>query len=274
VEKSDTALLGGGRMISVRLTLSHWRIAAMNELQYRANFFVQIIHSALSLAVGLVAIWLVFDHTTDLGGWTAPELLAVMGVHVLVGGLLKTLIEPNMRRLMDDVQEGTYDYVLTKPVDAQLLTSIREVKPWHAVDIVLGFGVLTYAVIDLGRTFDVGAALLFAVTLTAGTIMIYCVWIMITSTAFRVVRSDEVLNLFDGFYQTGRWPISIYPFWLSGVLTFIIPLAFAVTVPAEAVSGRLNPNTVALAVVFCVVLALVTRRVWAINLRHYSGASA
>jgi len=261
-------------MRSVRLAFTHWRISAMNELQYRANFFVQIIHSGLALVTGLVAIWLVFSHTTDLGGWSQPELLVVMGIHVLVGGVLRTFIEPNMRRLMTDVEEGTFDYVVVKPVDAQMLSSIRDLKVWHLVDVVLGFGVLSYGMAQLPGTASALDLAAFLVTLVAGMIMIYSVWIMITSTAFRVVRSEEVLNLFDGFYQTGRWPVSVYPLWLRGTLTFLVPLAFAITVPAESLSNRLTSGTVLLAVGFCLVLLFVTRFVWLLNLKHYSGASA
>ncbi len=261
-------------MRALRLTLTHWRIAGMNELQYRANFWVQLVHSALALVTGLVAIGLVFRHTTDLVGWSQPELLIVMGIHVMVGGVLRTFVEPNMRRLMTEVEEGTFDYVMTKPLDAQVLSTIREVKLWHLVDVLLGAGVLVYGMLELAAEtswLDIAA---FAVTLFAGIVMIYCVWIMITSTAFRVVRSEEVLNLFEGFYQTGRWPVSVYPLWLRGTLTFLVPLAFAITVPAESLSNRLTGGTVALAVGFCAVLLIVTRVVWLFNLRHYSGASA
>lgn len=261
-------------MRTLRLTVTHWRISAMNELQYRVNFFVQLVHSGLALVTGLVAIWLVFSHTTDLVGWSQPELLIVMGIHVGIGGVLRTFIEPNMRRLMTDVEEGTYDYVMVKPMDAQVLTSIREIKVWHLVDVLLGGLVMLYGVSELSATTTVLDALAFVVTLFAGVVMIYCVWIMITSTAFRVVRSEEVLNLFDGFYQTGRWPVSVYPLWLRGTLTFLVPLAFAITVPAEALSDRLTGGTVGIAVAFSIVLLLVTRGVWLMNLRHYSGASA
>lgn len=246
----------------------------MNELQYRANFLVQLVHSLLALVTGLVAIWLVFAHATDLAGWSEPELLIVMGIHVVVGGLLQTFIEPNMRRLMQEVQEGTFDYVLAKPVDAQVLSSIREVKVWSVVDVGLGGAVLAYGLGELAVTAGWIDVVAFFVTLSAGMVMVYCVWLMITSTAFRVVRSEEVLNLFEGLYQTGRWPVTVYPLWLRGTLTFLVPLAFAITVPAESLSGRLGAGTVLLALSFSVVLAVVARLVWKLNLGRYSGASA
>jgi ABC-2 type transport system permease protein len=113
---------------AVRLALLHWRIGALNEMQYRLNFWVQLFNSAIALATGLIAIALVYGHTTSLGGWSQPQLLAVMGVHITIGGILKTFIQPNMNRLMEDVQEGTLDYALTRPADSQLMVSVKEVS--------------------------------------------------------------------------------------------------------------------------------------------------
>ena len=37
---------------------------------------------------------------------------------------------------MEDVQQGTLDYALTKPEDAQVLVSVREFRIWQSVDVV------------------------------------------------------------------------------------------------------------------------------------------
>ena len=85
---------------------------------------------------------------------------------------------------------------------------------------------------------------------------------------------DQIAELFEGVYQSGRWPVTIYPGWLRVCLTFLVPIAFAVTVPAEALTGRLTLETLALAAGFALVLLLVTRWLWRVGLRRYSGASA
>ena len=85
---------------------------------------------------------LVFSQDDDLNGWSHAELLAVMGVYTLVGGIIGTFIQPNMERLIDDVRQGTLDYVLTKPDDSQVLVSVREIRIWHLVDVVVGIVVL------------------------------------------------------------------------------------------------------------------------------------
>ena len=104
--------------------------------------------------------------------------------------------------------------------------------------------------------------------------MIYCFWLIITIGAFWFVRMDQLAELFEGVYQSGRWPVTIYPSWLRVSLTFLVPIAFAVTVPAQSLTGRLTPDTIATAAVFAAVLFGFTRWFWRFGLRRYSGASA
>jgi ABC-2 type transport system permease protein len=104
--------------------------------------------------------------------------------------------------------------------------------------------------------------------------MIYSFWLVVTTVAFWIVRIDEIAELFEGVYQSGRWPVTIYPGWLQASLTFLIPIAFAVTVPAEALTSRLTPETLVLAAVSAIVVLTVSRAFFRFGLRHYSGASA
>lgn len=261
-------------MHALKLIWVYFRVGVMNELQYRVNFFLQLVQSGLSLATGLIGLSLVFSHTTQLGGWSRPELLAVMGVHILMGGIIQTLIQPNMQRLMGDVQEGTLDYALTRPADSQLLVSIREIRIWQSIDIIMGLIILTVAVLELQTVLGLWQVLGFVTALLLGMLMIYSFWLILTTGAFWVVRMENMIELFQGVYQAGRWPVGIYPGWLRNGLTFLVPVAFAVTVPAEALTSRLQPSTLLTAAALTLGLLLLARWVWRTGLRNYSGASA
>jgi viologen exporter family transport system permease protein len=258
----------------ISLAWKYMRIGIANEMQYRVNFFIQLLQSVIALATGLIALSLVFDHTSELAGWSRPELLVVMGVYTLMGGVINAAIQPNMQRLMEEVQQGTLDYALTKPADAQVLVSVREFRFWNMIDVVLGGVVLGRAVYLLQEQIGGWQALGFAVALLMGAIMIYCFWLMLTSTAFWIVRVDEMVNLFQGVYAAGRWPVSIYPPWLRAALTFLVPVAFAVTVPSEALTGRLTLLTMLGALALTIFLFLLARYIWKLGVRNYSGASA
>ncbi|MBA2555684.1 MAG: ABC-2 family transporter protein [Geodermatophilaceae bacterium] len=250
------------------------RVGALNELQYRVNFFLSLVQSVVAVGTALVVLGLVFSHTDSLGGWSSDELLVIMGVYVLMGGVIRSLVQPNMQQLMQDVQEGTLDYVLTKPEDAQLLVSVRRFGLWQAVDIVVGLLLVAVALVRLDDPVSVLAVLAFVVALLLGALDIYCFWLILTTSAFIVVRVDFLIELFEGMYQAGRWPVTIYPGWLRIGFTFLVPLAFAVTVPASALTGRLSGWLLLGAVAFTVGLLALTRWVWRQGLRRYAGASA
>jgi ABC-2 type transport system permease protein len=261
-------------MRALRLGWTFFRIGALNELQYRANFFIQLLQSAVAVGTAVVVLALVYSHTDDLNGWSESELLVVMGIQILLGGIIATSIQPNMQRLMEDVREGTLDFALTKPEDSQVLVSVREVRLWRAVDVLAGGAVLGYGIAGLDRGVGLGDALLFLALLALGAVTIYCFWLVIATLAFWIVNVWEIIELFQGIYLAGRWPVSIFPAWLRVGLTFIVPLAFAITVPAEAVTSRLEWSTVGLAVGFTAAFFAFTRWWWRFGLRFYSGASA
>jgi ABC-2 type transport system permease protein len=259
---------------ALRLAWLYFRVGSMNELQYRANFFIQLLQSAVAVGTAIVVLALVYSHTNSLNGWSESELLVVMGIQILLGGVIGMSIQPNMQRLMEEVRDGKLDFALTKPEDSQVLVSIRDVRIWRAVDIISGAAVLAYGLGGLDREVGVVDSLLFVALLTVGAVTIYCFWVLISTLAFWIVNVWEIAELFQGIYQTGRFPVGIYPAWLRIGLTFLVPIAFAITVPAEALTSRLEWGTVALATGFCVALFAFTRRWWHFGLQHYSGASA
>ena len=179
-----------------------------------------------------------------------------------------------MEEFIESVREGTLDYTLTKPEDAQLLVSIQDVDIWELIDIFLGFGVLVVALARLGESVGVLQALSFAVMLAAGAAIVYSFWLILATLSFWFVRVENILVIFQSMYEAGRWPISLYPGWLRFGLTFLVPVAFAVTVPAEALTGRLDPATLVGALALAVALVVGSRLFWRIGLRRYSGASA
>jgi ABC-2 type transport system permease protein len=250
------------------------RIGAMNELQYRANFIVAVFQSLLTLVVALVVLGLVYAHTTELNGWTEAQLLCLLGIQILMGGVINAVIQPNMERLMEEIGDGKLDHALTKPEDAQLLVSVRELRIWRTMDIITGAIVIGVGLRQLHGGLSVGDWLAFALLLVLGGVTMYGFLLILTTGAFWIVRMGFLPDLFEGVYQTGRWPIGIYPDWLRYSLTFLVPIGFAITVPAEALTSRLQWNTVLLAIGFAIAVVIVSRWFWRRGLRHYSGASA
>ncbi len=259
---------------SLAVFWSYLKVGIANELQYRVNFFIQVLQSLIGLGVGLISLALVFTYTSELGGWTRPELLIVMGIYILMGGVITTFIQPNMDHLLQDIQNGTLDFALTKPVDSQVIISLRDMHFWSLTDVIVGVVVVGVGIAQLQQGLGAWQAFGFVIALILGGILIYCFWLIVTSIAFWVIRLGDFFLVFQAIYAAGRWPVGIYPDWLRLGLTFLVPVAFAITIPAEALTGRLTGLTLLGALAMTILFAGLTRLIWTQAIRHYSGASA
>ena len=133
---------------------------------------------------------------------------------------------------------------------------------------------LVTALIRLGENIGWLQSVQFTVMLLTGAVIIYSFWLILATLSFWFVRVENILMIFQSMYEAGRWPVSLYPGWLRFALTFIVPVAFATTVPTEALTGRLSGKTLLVALTSAVVLFTASRVFWRIGLRHYSGTSA
>jgi ABC-2 type transport system permease protein len=258
----------------LRLMIAFFWVGVASEVAYRVNFFFQLFQSLVSLGVAVTGLSIVFSYTGSLGGWGQEEILALVGVYLLVGGVIGLLFQPGMQEFIESVRDGTLDFTLTKPEDAQLLVSIRRINIWSLIDIALGLGVLAYSLVRLGEKVGGAEAGEFLLMLLAGAIIIYSFFLILATLSFWFVRVENFLTIFQSMYEAGRWPVSLYPGWLRYGLTFVVPIAFATTVPVEALTGRLTWLTLLLAIAIAVFLFIISWIFWRIGLRHYSGTSA
>ncbi len=242
------------------------------QLEYRANFVVNLIETALRALGTFLGISILFAGSTNVGGWTFLEAAVIVGVFTLFDGLISMLLTPNLNRIAEGVRTGTMDFTLLKPIDAQFLVSFRNVNILRLPDVVLGLGIIVWALAQLGSSV-VNVALGLALLLTAYAI-VYGIWFMLSTSAFWFVRVENVTELFWGFYRAGQFPVTAFPGWVRTFFTFVIPIAFITTVPAQAFTGRLEGNALLGAFIIAAVLLVASRLFWRFALRSYTSASS
>jgi ABC-2 type transport system permease protein len=126
----------------------------------------------------------------------------------------------------------------------------------------------------LANRITLGQVAGFVLAVGAGAIIVYSFWLLLATLAFWFIKIENILVIFDSMYQAGRWPVGIYPPLLRLILTFLVPIAFAVTVPAEAAVGRLTWQSLLWAISLALAIFVAARLFWQTGVKHYSGASA
>lgn len=262
-------------MRAIQLIMLHVRLAALTELQYRANFVAQLASSAATALLAIVSTQLVFAHTTEVGGWSRPELYVVVGCWFIVSAIVETIALPPLRTFASRIQQGDFDYILVRPEDAQTLMSVQTIEPWPLVNVAVGIGFITYGVRHApGMHVTAAGIAVAAIMLLCGALMLYSVMLLASTLCFWFVRMGDLLFSLSDTFDAGRWPLGVFPPWLKIVLVSIVPVGLAVTVPAASITGRLHAPQLAFALAMTVVLFSAARMFFRFGIRHYSGASS
>src|SRR5215467_14771353 len=117
-------------MYYFRLLSVFYRTSVQTDMEYRADFYTRILASLLGLLTTVGSLAVAYNYTTQIRGWTFAQALVLLAVYYLMNGLIEMFIAPNMRQVMEQVRQGTLDFVLLKPVSAQFMASFRTMNVW------------------------------------------------------------------------------------------------------------------------------------------------
>ncbi|MBI5876746.1 MAG: ABC-2 family transporter protein [Chloroflexi bacterium] len=257
-----------------RLLATFYKNALLSELEYRTNFVVNVLMSVFWLFWSLIGLQVYFNHTSQIGGWSYDEAMIVVGLFQLANGYMQAFLQPNISEIGNHIRNGTMDFILTKPVNSQFLASTRTVVLWRLLDIVMGLVIVVYALWHMGASVSPGAVALFVLMLAAAAVILYALWLMLVTTAFWLVRVDNISELIYAFYEAARYPVSVYRGALQMFLTFIIPIAFITTIPAAALVSRLDAGSALYGIAMAIALFFASAAFWRFALRFYASASS
>ena len=241
-------------------------------MEYRVNFILATLTSLGNLLGSLFGLFLFYRTGYTFEGWSWEEALIVLGIFTVLQGFSSTFLAPNLNSIVKHVQQGTLDFVLLKPIGSQFWLSSHTLSPWGLPDLIFGGVLIGYAGGRLGL--GLGNYLLSAVPLLFGLASLYSLWFMLGATSIWFVKIYHVTEVLRSLLEAGRYPMVAYPTAYRFFFTFVVPVAFLTTVPAEAMLGRVQVGWVVGAGVLALGLLVVSRVFWQFALRFYTSASS
>lgn len=249
-----------------------WSTAIAAELEYRINFLIASFTSIGNLAGSLFGLSLFYRKDYTFDGWKWEEALVVLGIFTILQGFSEIFLAPNLNRIVDQVEQGTLDFVLLKPISSQFWLSFRTLSPWGLPDLIFGILIVTYA----GNKLEIGLVnyVLSLIPLGFGFVSLYSLWFMLGATSIWFVKIYNVTEVLRGLLEAGRYPMAAYPAAYRFFFTFVIPVAFLTTVPADTLLGRVEISWVLGCGILAITLFCASCLFWKFALRFYTSASS
>jgi ABC-2 type transport system permease protein len=222
----------------------------------------------------LLSLSIIFNNTDTIGGWDFGELIALLGVFRLVHTLMMALIWPNTEKFNQSIRDGSMDYTLLQPINSMFLVTFSRIAIWRAWDLVLSAILIVVGINSSGDIATPLSILTFILLTISGGIVIYSLWIVLIAMTFWFTKFDNNVTILQALLDAGRYPVTVYPVWLRILVTFVIPIAVATTIPLQGLRGELTLGSVLMFVAIGIVSFLIASQVWKRGLKQYSGASS
>ncbi len=250
-----------------------WRASISGELEYRVNFLSNAVLSVFWMVWAAVGVSVYFRFGGTVGGWTYGEMLVVIGLFFTVNGLRQALFSPNLERMSEYVRRGTLDFLLTKPMDAQLLVSLRQLGVYNLLDPLLGLALAGAGLAVSGKGVTVIAVAQFLLLFAAAVLLLYALTLLLMALAVILVGAEELGSVSFAVVELARFPVQLYRNPVQTALT-VIPVALLTTFPAEALLGRLDPSMLVISPLVAIGAVALASLAWRRALRSYTGASS
>jgi ABC-2 type transport system permease protein len=256
------------------------RFSLLAEMAFRGNFVVKVFVELLWLAILLLFNFTLFEHTRDIADWDQQQYLFFLGCYFAMGGLLETLFLSNCNEFAELVRTGDLDFFLLRPVDEQFLVSCRNFDWSCAPNVLLGGGVMAYALWGASFAVPWSAIPLFIAMFVCGAALAYGFLLMLTAASVWFMRNQSLMEMWWLFGTLMRYPREIFlrTGWVSPIGLFfstVVPVMLVTNVPAEIMAKKIFDPVIVLYTALATVLVLwVSRRFFRAALQRYRSASS
>lgn len=241
-------------------------------MEYRLNFYFAVISSFINLVGSIFGLTLFYKIANTLGGWTFEEALVVMGIFILIEGFSQSVLNPNLNYIVEYIWKGTLDFVLLKPVDNQFYLSFRNFSIWGIPNALFGLGLIIYGAVKLeARFLDIITGL---IAVLISLLILYSIWFVLGSLSIWFVKIYNITFVLRQLIEAGRYPITAYPEVYRFIFTFVVPVIFLTTIPANFIKGSGKTFSLFVSLCFAVFLFAFSRVFWNFARKYYSSASS
>ncbi len=248
------------------------KLAFAEQTTYRFNFLLRIIATLLFSFMGPLFALLIYSTTTGITGWNFYEFLLLQGTFILVMGIYNFNIGHLSWITMHEIEQGTFDMNLIRPVKPLLFKILTSIDIDHIAEMSLGLIIVFIAISKINTVISIYQILTYIYLITLAITILLSICIVATSISFLAVKAYGILNLFENIHALGEYPLNIYGATGTFFLTFILPIGLAAFYPASALIGTLSLLFILKLTIVSFLFLGIALTSWHLGIKKYTSA--
>ena len=214
------------------------RMHVAHLLEYRINFFFDIIVRFLEFAVFFFMWQSILGKNASIPGWDLQGLVVLYAFQNIFLALLITFAFGAMNA-WEKIMSGELDRFLARPTIPWFMLAVENMElafgGWF-----LGIGYFAVAFMFFGFTLSLPVALvlILMVVLAVGIALFF--GLAMSSLSFWLGRLESIWGIWEGLFEFDQYPQTIFPWPIQTITSFTFPYLFANTLPALALLQKIS----------------------------------
>ena len=244
-------------------------------MEYRADFILGLIGFLFVQSIGVIFIGLIFNNIPSLKGWSFYEILFIYGFAQIPRGIDHVFTDQLWIFSWQTIVEGKFDKYLVRPLNPLFQVIVEKFQPDGFGEIIIGSILLMFSWIKLGVEVTAIKIISLVIVIIFASFIYAAIKLAVASIAFWVKFAQSYLFMVYQLSTFVKYPITIYPAWIRGILTFIIPFAFTGYFPSAYLLGKESfVSGVLMTCIIGIVSLLVAYRIWLIGISRYESSGS
>ena len=214
-----------------------FRTTLQTRLEYRADLFLGLLGSIGMQAASLGMLWVVLHKRSDLAGWKPAEIGVLFALTAMIQGTSELFFN-HVWWTPAYIIRGTFDRLLVYPVRS-LPFFLLTCPELHALGNI-GGGFILLLLFGHEAGLSPWGLVFVPLWVASGSLIHTSVLVLCASAVIRMRGGQyQLFWLTNTMMQNSRFPLSIYPSAVQGLLLVVLPLGVSSFLPVSALTGRL-----------------------------------
>ncbi|REE89041.1 ABC-2 type transport system permease protein [Paenibacillus taihuensis] len=255
------------------------RLAIQRQLEYPLFLFSWLLMIPIQYFSGIWMLKIIVDRFQPLGGWDFPELAFIYGLGLLSHGIMVVLFI-NTWHIDGMVIDGAFDRLLLRPMNVffQLIASYFNFI--GLIDLIPGMVIFIYGCHLVGFDWTMMNIIKIILVIIGGVLIRASLFITLGTIAFWTKRNASMVGFALSMLERGTmYPLSIFPYMIQLLFTFLVPIGFITFYPSIEFLGKSGefgmPTSIALWTPIIGILCFwLSQRIFKFGLRNYESAGS
>lgn len=250
------------------------RNSIMSQMEYRTNFFMSALVQLAHMLTKLTYVLVIYKVDQPINGITPDEMLIMIGTYSALSGVFVSFFLFNFDGLSGQIQRGSLDSNIVKPVSLQFISTLQHVDLAFATVSVLAGGIMiATGWYRAGIAVTPVKLLGFLLFTISGIFLTYSIFLIPNILCFWTIRSRGISDVVGKLWDFNNMPMTIYSGVIKLLGTFIIPVFLITNIGGLFVVDKLEPWLLVWSLVAPILFFALSCLLWKQGMKRYVSVS-